>query len=46
MPGNFKNATSLAAISALVETKAIIPSHSYGYTAGAKYRKDTSKGLL
>ncbi|KAH8651561.1 aspartic peptidase domain-containing protein [Tricladium varicosporioides] len=39
VPGNFKNVTSLAAISALVETKAVIPSHSYGYTAGAKYQQ-------
>lgn len=37
--GNFKTVTSLPAISGLVENVSAIPSHSYGYTAGAKYRK-------
>jgi hypothetical protein len=39
VPGNFKNVSSLAAISGLVEKDGAIPSHSYGYTAGATYRK-------
>jgi len=37
--GSFKNIPSLAAISGLVETDGAIPSHSYGYTAGATYRE-------
>jgi hypothetical protein len=41
IPGNFKTVTSLPAISGLVEKASLypIPSHSYGYTAGARYRK-------
>jgi hypothetical protein len=39
VPGNFTNVTPLSAISGLVETDAVIPSHSYGFTAGAKYRE-------
>ncbi|KAG9232805.1 aspartic peptidase domain-containing protein [Amylocarpus encephaloides] len=39
VPGNFKNVTSLPAISGLVETEGKILSHSYGYTAGAKYQQ-------
>lgn len=39
VPGNFNNVSSLAAISGLVEKNGAIPSHSYGYTAGATYRK-------
>ena len=39
VPGNFRNVTSLPAISGLVEKNSAIPSHSYGYTAGAKYRE-------
>lgn len=42
-PGNFTNVTPLSAISALVEQMGIIPSHSYGYTAGANYQL---KGVL
>ncbi len=38
VPGNFTQVTPLSAISNLVEKKGVIPSHSYGYTAGAKYR--------
>ena len=38
VPGNFNN-TSLSAISGLVEKEGGIQSHSYGYTAGAKYRE-------
>ena len=39
VPGNFNGSTPLSAISGLVEVDDKIPSHSYGYTAGAKYRK-------
>jgi hypothetical protein len=39
VPGNFTNVTSLSAISGLVEKDGVIPSHSYGFTAGAKYRE-------
>lgn len=39
VPGNFTDVSSLSSISALVEKVAVIPSHSYGYTAGAKYRE-------
>jgi hypothetical protein len=39
VPGSFNGTTPLSAISSLVEKDGIIPSHSYGYTAGAKYRK-------
>jgi hypothetical protein len=39
VPGNFGNITSLPAINGLVEKNSAIPTHSYGYTAGAKYRK-------
>ena len=39
VPGNFTNVTSLSAISNLVEKAAVIPSHSYGFTAGATYRE-------
>jgi hypothetical protein len=39
VPGNFTDVTSLSAISNLVEKEAVIPSHSYGFTAGATYRE-------
>jgi hypothetical protein len=38
VPGSFNNTPSVAAISALVEKNGVIPSNSYGYTAGATYR--------
>lgn len=34
------NTSELSPISQLVETMSDIPSHSYGYTAGASYRKE------
>lgn len=37
-PGNFNGKSPISAISALVEEQGAIQSHSYGYTAGAKYR--------
>ncbi|CAG8977976.1 hypothetical protein HYALB_00001857 [Hymenoscyphus albidus] len=37
--GKFQTVTSLPAISGLVENASAIPSHSYGYTAGAKYQQ-------
>jgi hypothetical protein len=36
--GSFNSTSSVAAISALVEKNGVIPSNSYGYTAGATYR--------
>jgi len=39
VPGNFGNSTPISAISGLVEKRGVIPSHSYGFTAGAKYRE-------
>src|SRR4051794_40674994 len=36
VPGNFNGSQPLSAISGLVEAMGAIPSHSYGYTAGAK----------
>ncbi|TVY36337.1 hypothetical protein LSUB1_G006371, partial [Lachnellula subtilissima] len=39
VPGDFNNVSSLAAISGLVEKNGAIPSHSYGYTAGATYQQ-------
>jgi hypothetical protein len=39
VPGNFTTVTPLSAISGLVEREGVIPSHSYGFTAGAKYRE-------
>ncbi|RDW69642.1 hypothetical protein BP6252_08662 [Coleophoma cylindrospora] len=38
VPGNFSTFTAISAISGLVETEGAIPSHSYGYTAGASYQ--------
>ena len=38
-PTNFTDANKLTFLSSLVENKSYIPSHSYGYTAGAYYRK-------
>ncbi|KAM3069397.1 hypothetical protein ACMFMG_005503 [Clarireedia jacksonii] len=39
IPGNFSQNTVLSPISVLMETAGAIPSHSYGYTAGAKYQQ-------
>lgn len=36
---NFTGSNKLPFLSSMVEIKNIIPSHSYGYTAGAYYRK-------
>ncbi|KAI0152472.1 acid protease [Hypoxylon sp. NC0597] len=36
-PGRFNNVVAQSPIAALVEQDGIIPSHSYGYTAGAYY---------
>ena len=38
-PGRFNNVVAQSPIAALVEQDGIIPSHSYGYTAGAYYGK-------
>lgn len=37
---------SYGPISQLVETMSEIPSHSYGYTAGASYRKESTNPIL
>jgi hypothetical protein len=38
--GTFNNnVTPLSALNALVQTEGVIPSHSYGFTAGAVYRE-------
>lgn len=39
VPGNFTNVTPLAAIAGLFDMEGVIPSQSYGFTAGAKYRE-------
>lgn len=39
VPGNFTTTTAISTISNLVEVAGLIPSRSYGYTAGASYRK-------
>lgn len=36
--GSFNHTTPPSALSALVEKEGLIPSHSYGFTAGAFYR--------
>ncbi|OWP02209.1 hypothetical protein B2J93_5596 [Marssonina coronariae] len=43
VPGSFNNTSPLSAVSALVEQVGAIPSHSWGYTAGAKYQQ---KGVV
>lgn len=39
VPGNFSDGQFKSPIGALVESADLIPSHSYGFTAGAPYRK-------
>jgi hypothetical protein len=39
VPGNFTDSTAKSPISHLVEDAGLIPSHSYGFTAGASYRE-------
>ena len=39
VPGSFSSFTATSPISGLVEKVGAIPSHSYGFTAGASYRK-------
>ncbi|KAH7411339.1 aspartic peptidase domain-containing protein [Cadophora sp. MPI-SDFR-AT-0126] len=43
VPGGFNNTSPLSALSALVEEVGVVPSHSWGYTAGAKYQQ---KGVV
>lgn len=38
-PTNFTSADKPTFLDSMVETMSLIPSHSYGYTAGAYYRK-------
>jgi hypothetical protein len=42
VPSNFTNVLALSVLSALVEKESAIPSHSYGYTAGAGYRESSN----
>jgi hypothetical protein len=46
VPGNFNGTSIPSALSGLVEWDGSIPSHSYGYTAGAKYRESRRTGML
>lgn len=46
VPGNFNGTSIPSALSSLVENLNSIPSHSYGYTAGAKYREFKRTGIL
>lgn len=39
VPGNFSNGQFKSPIAALVESADLIPSHSYGFTAGSTYRE-------
>lgn len=41
-PTNFTSADKPTFLASMVENQSLIPSHSYGYTAGAYYRKNTS----
>ena len=42
VPGSFNDITRKSIISALVEDIGTIPSHTYGFTAGASYRKSNN----
>lgn len=39
IPSNFTSENQATFLSSMVENQSVIPSHSYGYTAGAYYRK-------
>jgi hypothetical protein len=45
-PGTFNGTVPLPAINALVEQDAAILSHSYGFTAGAVYRKTSGSSTI
>ena len=45
-PTNFTNADRKTFLDAMVENQSLIPSHSYGYTAGAHYRLKGVPGSL
>lgn len=45
-PGRFNNVIVQSPIAALVEQDGTIPSHSYGYTAGAYYGEYWSKPIV
>jgi hypothetical protein len=45
-PGNFGGVLAQGPISSLVEQSGTIPSHSYGYTAGAYYGKYVKQRFL
>lgn len=40
-PSNFTNVEKKTFLASMVENQSLIPSHSYGYTAGAYYRKES-----
>jgi len=42
IPGNFTTTDIPSPIFALVDNASVIPSHSYGFTAGAVYRKSST----
>lgn len=41
IPSNFSSKNQATFLSSMVENQSVIPSHSYGYTAGAYYREDS-----
>lgn len=45
-PTNFTNADQKTFLDAIVENQSLVPSHSYGYTAGAHYRLKGVPGSL
>ncbi|SLM36511.1 Aspartic peptidase domain [Lasallia pustulata] len=45
-PTNFTTVNQLTFLSSMVENQSLIPSHSYGYTAGAYYRGKTVPSSL
>ena len=45
-PTNFTTVNQLTFLSSMVENRSLIPSHSYGYTAGAYYRVKTVPSSL
>ena len=44
IPTNFTDANQPTFLDSMVENQSLIPSHSYGYTAGASYSRTSSLG--
>lgn len=44
-PGRFNDVVAQSPIAALVEQSGVIPSHSYGYTAGAYYGRSMNNAI-